>query len=179
MHIPPSTRGSSRSSAFTWPLSLLYTSVSFLLLGTPAFGIRNHSSPVWSHPTVIPSPKTPFPSKTVFLGDVDLGGHQSVLWGALFRKPWMRKGFPELRVFPLRSPTPGPQLSSCRDLGEILRGQSGPGKPAFLAPPQTAHLLPTKCPGSQFKEASLTTVEFLSSAAGGELSVCINDHWTC
>ena len=91
----------------------------------------------------------------------------------------MQKGSPELRVFPLRSPTPGPQLSSCRDLGETLRGQSGPGKPAFLTPPQTAHLLPTKCPGSQFKEASLTTRECLSSAAGGDLSVCINDHWTC
>lgn len=99
--------------------------------------------------------------------------------------------------------TPGGHYSACRGcesgplssecscldhpllgLGSALAGTWGRssearvalGSPHSWLPPKTAHLLPTKCPGSQFKEASLTTVEFLSSAAGGDLSVCINDH---
>ena len=95
MHISPSVGRSSRSSmcpsTFTWPLSVLYTYVSFFLFRTPAFGFRDRSNPVWSHPSVIPSPKTLFTSKMLWLsggtriwGDTNQstpGGHFSACCG--------------------------------------------------------------------------------------------------
>ena len=91
---------------------------------------------------------------------MDLGGHQSVhSKGTLLCLPWMRKWFPELRVFLLRSPTPGPQLCSCKDLREILRGPSGPGKPTFLAPT-------TNCPSSSNQVPRKSVQERISNHSG-------------
>lgn len=66
-------------------------------------------------------------------------------------------------------------LLSCalaRTEGDVPGGPSGPGKPTFLGPHHKLLIFFQPRPRSQgSKKESLTTVEFLSSAAGGDFRV--------
>ena len=110
---------------------------------------------------------------------MDLGGHHSAhsRW-ALFCLPRTQKRSPELRVFLLGYPTPGPQHCSRKNLREIFRGPCALGRPHSQLPPQIARLIPTRCPEDQSRKASLIRAGFLCSAAHGDFSIHINDHQT-